>query len=247
MFEKMLKEALQNFRNLAGNDYPGRGIVFGESEDKKNIIQLYWIMGRSENSRNRIFEKNDYGKIWTSPADPSKVKDPSLIIYTAMDSVSGLHAVSNGAQTDDIINAGDGLSINAKEAFREAMFKNQYEPDNPNFTPRISAVYFRESTLHYAEMSIIKKSPWSNDAEYHFYPISEFIPGIGLCVTTYDGPGDPLPAFSGVPYPLPLIGNIDDIMTVFWDALNPDNRISMAAKFIEIATGKSEIRIINAY
>lgn len=249
---EVLSLALLNFESLRIDTYPGRGIVIGLDELNENLVQIYWIMGRSENSRNRRFAKDDRtGKLWTEPADPSKVTDPSLIIYTAMREDSRFYAVSNGKQTDDIIDAYCGADINAHEAFHKAMFENKYEPDKPNFTPRISAVFYFnpefQPALRYAEMSIIRKSRWCMEAEQHFYPFSEFEPGFGFCITTYDGLGDPLPAFSGSPYPLPLNGDIETITKKYWDILNPDNTVSLATKFINMKTGKSEIMVINKY
>ena len=244
-------KVIENLMNLARNLYVGRGIVIGKNKTGKFLVQVYWIMGRSFNSRNRRFVKNASGKVWTEAADPAKVKDPSLIIYTAMDErKGGIYVATNGSQTDSIMKNWYPSLSDGRILFEETILGKTYEPDPPNFTPRISAAFLfdkkKEMNSYCAEMSITKKWPWSDKPQQMFFPFTKFIPGVGFCITTYDGPGDPLPSFSGIPYPLPLMGNIEDTANVLWNALNPENRISLAAKFIEIATGKSETRIINA-
>jgi IMP cyclohydrolase len=254
--DDLLCVAKLNLEMLRENPYPGRGIVIGVSEDK-NLIQVYWIMGRKEKSRNRVFEKDETGRLWTAPADPSKVdeadKDSSLIFYTAIDEVLRLNAVSNGAQTDSIIGGYRKTLAHADEAFHRALFGYKYEPDFPNYTPRISAMFFLtidpevKATICHAEMSIIKKSPWNDDVGRSFFTLSKFTRGIGFCLTTYEGDGDPLPAFEGFPYPLPLEGGMETILKTFWEVLNEENRVSIAVKSIDIQTGAFKIEIINKY
>lgn len=243
----MLKQVQENLEALISNSYPGRGIVIGMDETGKNLVQIYWIMGRSKNSRNRVFEADiEIGKLWTKAANPSEVADPSLIIYTAMLEQNGLYAVSNGSHTDPIIE--DRGNRTGPASFRRTMLQHNYEPDPPNFTPRISAICSLDyGVLPYAEMSIIRKSSRGKDPDHSFFRITEFQPGIGFCITTYDGPGDPLPAFSKVPYPLPIAGNILGVSHHFWNILNEENKISLGVKFINIETGKSEVGFINKY
>lgn len=235
--------AAENLMRLGRNPYPGRGIVVGQDESG-NIVQIYWIMGRSENSRNRVFAHDDAGKLWTEPADPSKVKDPSLIIYTAMAEQEGVYAVSNGAQTQDALNAFEDLRLLADEW--------SYEPDQPNFTPRITAVYESGCGLasrilaRTAEFLILSKSPWCDETDYSHF-VRELGSGYGYCITTYQGDGDPLPAFRGEPYLLPLVGSPMQIIDLYWESLNHDNRVAIALKLINPLTGESIITTINRY
>lgn len=184
-------------------------------------------MGRSENSRNRIFIIDKDGSLKTAAADPSKVSDPSLIIYTAMSENQESYAVSNGAQTEDAL-SDDGLSSLMKSGWK-------YEPDGPNFTPQITGLFRpRRFNVPIAEISILKKSASSDLCEEFLYEAPILEPGYGYCVTTYNGDGEPLPSFSGEPYLLPLEGNVKSIAKAIWDALDDENRVSLAVKFIGI-------------
>jgi hypothetical protein len=219
-------QAENNLLALKKNPYPGRGIIVGMDETGKYLIQVYWIMGRSENSRNRIFVIEKNGVLKTAPFDPVKVKDPSLIIYTAMAETLTHYAVSNGHQTLD------ALSI---KGLGSSLEKWEYEPDNPNYTPRISALLEpRVFAPQIAELSLLKKSPFSDECDRYLYKLAIPDPGLGYCITTYNGDGDPLPSFTGDPYLLPLAGGIEDIAQTIWDSLNKDNKVSLAVKFIEI-------------
>ncbi len=251
--------------------YPGRGIVMGLSEDGKFLVQVYWITGRSENSQNRIFVVTEEGTLATAPADPSKVKDPSLIIYNAMmediemeektphDIVTaGWYAVSNGHQTEDLLCIGDTMSLD------EFLSEWIYEPDEPNFTPRISGLlgaHLSEgsSQMDYSAMfCICKKSPFGMGVESSVHLYEDFEPGYGYCVTTYEKPqGEmypmkqdntaPLVAFSGEPYLMKLPGSPGDIIYAYWNALHPDNRISVAVKAINLQNGKSYFQVKNKH
>ena len=238
--------AKANLFNLGGNPYPGRAIVAGLDETGANLVQVYWIMGRSENSRNRIFSCEN-GRLFTEAADLSKVKDPSLIIYNAMREAEYLpgavaYIASNGDQTDTAVNF-----IREPHGFHEAMNRRQYEPDAPNFTPRITALsWWQYKGNAGAQMSILRKSPWSDACDRHLYEFHGIGRGFGYCLTTYSGGGDPLPAFQGEPYLLPLLGNARLIAENFWDTLDPDNRVSLAVKFIP-KNGPSETVIKNKY
>lgn len=212
-----------NLLALSQNSYPGRGLIVGMDETGKYLIQVYWIMGRSENSRNRVFVIEDGGILKTAPFDPAKVKDPSLIIYTAMAQKRGRYAVSNGHQTLDI------LSVKSLNSSLEGW---KYEPDHPNYTPRISAVIY--SHLRIVELSILKKSPLDDECDRYLYSRAINEPGFGYCITTYNGDGDPLPSFTGDPYLLPLAGDIQNVAQTIWDSLNKDNKVSLAVKFIEL-------------
>lgn len=229
----------KNLSALASNPYPGRGIICGLDESSKYLIQVYWIMGRSENSRNRIFVIEDGGVLKTAAADPAKVKDPSLIIYTAMSETLTKYAVSNGHQTVDALSE-SGLDL--------AMMNWTYEPDQPNYTPRISALLEPKVwSEQVVEMSILKKSPINDECERHIYNLPLSIPGLGYCITTYAGDGNPLPPFAGDPYLLPLAGSIEDVARAIWAVLNEDNRVSLAVKFIEIKKRETLMTVINKY
>jgi len=237
----MTHETRRNLEALKNNPYRGRGIVVGLDETGRFLVQIYWIMGRSANSRNRVFA-SDAGRLWTEAADPAKVADPSLIIYNAMRETKDLYVVTNGDQTDTIIEA-----ALAGEDFRQALNTRVYEPDAPNFTPRISAVCSLSHGAPVAELAVLKKSPFGNGCDRHFFRYEQFSPGIGYCITTYLGDGNPLPSFRGEPLALPLEGDAQAIARTMWDALNAENRVSFAVKFIEIATGRSAIIVLNQY
>lgn len=231
----MLEEARANLEDLRRNPYPGRGIIVGLDETGEYMIQVYWIMGRSENSRNRVFDHEER-RVFTEPADLAKVQDPSLIIYNAMDAMNGYHVVSNGHQTDVALRhlvCGSNLHI--------SVGKYQYEPDRPNFTPRITAVSSWKKGVPMAQISILRKSAQGETCDRCFYTFGEIGRGIGYCVTTYSGDGDPLPSFRGEPYPLPLTGGIDEIGETLWDVLNHENRVSLVVKSIRIGSCRIDI------
>jgi hypothetical protein len=180
--------------------------------------------------------------VWTAPADPSSIKDPSLIIYTAMNERGGHYVVTNGDQTDSIIEALQaGLCADA------GLQKRKYEPDAPNFTPRISAICQIQHGVPKTEIAVLKKSPYGDGCDRHFFHFDQLGSGVGYCVTTYMGDGDPLPAFRGEPYPLPLQGDATAIAEIFWSALNDENRVSLAVKWIELSSGNSTIVVRNRY
>ncbi len=237
------KTAQENLELLSQNPYPGRGIICGMDESGHYLIQVYWIMGRSENSRNRIFVADEKsGKLKTEAANPNLVKDPSLTIYTAMAEKDLRYVVSNGHQTMAVIYGPTERGI-------LSLLKTwSYEPDAPNFTPRITASIFlgEDSENYTAEMAVFRKDG-QNETCLKVPHLVNLKPGLGYCITTYSGDGDPLPSFSGQPYLLPLSGNADDILETFWGALNEDNRVSLAVKFIEIATGTSKTSVVNQY
>lgn len=238
-FGELTKKAEDNLLALSQNPYPGRGIIVGMDETGEYLVQVYWIMGRSENSRNRIFVIEEGGILKTAPFDPTKVKDPRLIIYTAMAETLTHYAVSNGAQTLESFSL-DGLHSSLKNW--------EYEPDHPNYTPRISAVIEpRVWGPSIAELSILKRSPFSDECNRYLYKLDISNPGLGYCITTYNGDGDPLPSFTGDPYLLPLVGGRERIAHEIWNSLNKENRISLAVKFIEIKTHDSWITVKNVH
>lgn len=232
--------AVENVRKrIEENPYPGRGIVLGRSEDGA-WIQVYWIMGRSDNSRNRIFVCED-GVVRTEAADSSKVEDPSLIIYNAMRTSGGRFVVSNGVQTDAI-----WAAFEAGRDFADSLNDWHHEPDAPNFTPRISGCTDIDEQVLW--LSILKKSPFSEKAsERHFFRFDEVEAGMGYAITTYRSDGDPLPSFEGAPYLLSLPGNADEIATYFWSKLNGDNKISLVVRRIEPTSGEVQLVVENRY
>ena len=225
-----------NWMALNRNPYPGRGIVMGMDCTGEYVVQIYWIMGRSANSRNRVFSVEG-GRVFTEPADPAKVNDPSLIIYTAMERVGFRYAVSNGSQTDKVADRGI-----------DALRKYHYEPDAPNFTPRITGVVeWLDGNIPVLRFAILRKSKFGDGCDTLSYDYPCVGNGFGYCVTTYMGDGDPLPSFEGEPIPLPIVGNIGRVARNYWGILNAANRVSLAVKFIPLDGGQTEVRIINKY
>lgn len=239
------KEAVENIAALKDNPYPGRGLVIGRT-DEFHVAQVYWLMGRSENSRNRrLVHEGDVVK--TVPVDLKKVTDPSLIIYNAMREEGQFrYVVSNGDHTDTVFS----MSEHKGGDFRDAMREREFEPDDPNYTPRIAAAYTRYTPGYgpVAEIAILSRSH-DNRCVRTFYEYHELPIGFGYCVHTYLGDGTPLPAFNRAPY-LVHFGQTyraGKIAEFFWDLLNKENRIALATKIIDIESGKSEVHIINRY
>ena len=237
--------AESNIFHLGGNPYPGRGMIIGYLDGL--LVQVYWIMGRKFNSQNRVFTPGKDGVLSVDAADLAKVEDPSLILYTAMrEAVSnGVHyyVVSNGSQTDVVA---DGL---AEDHSMHASLKNKnviYEPDPPNCTPRITAVCHFEHGKPVIEMSLLRKSPFSDECCRNLFEIKGIGNGFGHCFTTYREDGDPLPPFRGEPYLLPLTGDADAIADFYWDKLNATNKVALAVKFIP-ETGHSHTVVRNRF
>ncbi|MGI6204685.1 MAG: IMP cyclohydrolase [Anaerovoracaceae bacterium] len=227
-------------RTLAGNVYPGRGIVIGVSEDGRYAVTGYFIMGRSENSRNRVFVTEGDG-IRTQAHDPAKMKDPSLIIYAPV-RVSGRYTiVTNGDQTDTIYEG-----INAGKTFTECLESREFEPDEPNFTPRISGIIDVCSGKCGYRLSILKSDNGDPSSCLRYtFDYSDPKPGVGRLIHTYVGDGDPLPSFEGEPTPVKIRGGIDDLTDEIWNGLNEDNKVSLFVRYIDIETGETETRIVN--
>ncbi|HEX7928851.1 MAG TPA: IMP cyclohydrolase, partial [bacterium] len=200
--------AQANFQRLADNPYPGRGIVVGRSANG-SLVQIYWIMGRSANSRNRIFVQAG-GRVRTEPHDPSQVQDPTLVIYTAMDAWKGCHVVTNGDHTDRIIEA-----VRGKRDFRDGMWGQDYEPDPPHLTPRIAGVTEIRGGSAGGWLAVVKSNPVDESTVRFFYDFEELPPGVGWCVHTYLGASEPLPSFTGEPVLLPLHGDAAALSTQY--------------------------------
>lgn len=208
---------------LRGNPYPGRGIVLGSSPDGEKSVIAYFIMGRSENSRNRVFVETPDG-IRTQAFDPSKMTDPSLIIYAPVRVFGTSTIVTNGDQTDTIVNAG---------SFRDGCMAREFEPDAPNFTPRISAVINEDGTF---EISILKHQD-NGRCQRNFFAYEGADEGVGYFISTYQGDGNPLPTFAGEPIEVALPADPADV----WGALNDDNKVSMYVK------AGSDVRVFNKH
>ncbi len=224
---------------ITGNPYVGRGILIGKTPDGTHAVVAYFIMGRSENSRNRIFVERD-GALFTEPYDPSRVKDPSLIIYAALRTYDNKLIVTNGDQTDTVY---EGLQ-NGK-SFSEALSSRMFEPDGPNFTPRISGILDLSREDFSYEMSILKSvdAEGSDCARYTFsYPARS---GLGHFIHTYVTDGNPLPTFQGEPERVKTMDDIDEFSETLWNALDQNNRISLYVRYIELKTGAVSESIIN--
>ena len=224
---------------LASNTYPGRGIVIGKSEDGKNAVFAYFIMGRSENSRNRVFSIKD-GAVFTEPHDYAKVSDPSLIIYAAIRKIGNKIIVTNGDQTDTIYDF-----LKNGEDMRAALRTREFEPDAPNFTPRISGVMnFKDGDFTY-DMSILKSADSEGKAcnRYFYEYVSEA--GLGHFIHTYVTDGNPIPTFCGEPERVVIPSDIDVFTNTIWENLNADNKISLYVNYVNLESGESDFRLIN--
>jgi IMP cyclohydrolase len=218
-------------RYIARNPYPGRGLVIGRSTENEWLL-LYWIMGRSAQSRNRRFAAEG-GVLRTEPVDASLVKDPSLIIYEAMLELPGLHLVSNGDQTRTAYQA-----MKAGGTFEGALATREREPDAPNFTPRISGLLDLTREPGGVALSILRAGRIDpQETDRHVYRPAPPAPGFGFGLTTYSGDGDPLPSFSGDPLLLPLDGAAEAVLETYWSALHAENRISLAVKAVTPGAG----------
>ncbi len=236
-------EHLSLAAELAVNTYPGRGIVIGRSDDGKRAVIAYFIMGRSANSRNRVFTEKD-GGIITEAADPSKLEDPSLIIYAPVRLFGNKTIVTNGDQTDTIFEA-----YEKGQGFAKALRTRTFEPDGPNFTPRISGVVkvTKKGKMSY-KLSILKSDEGNGDSvERFFFEYPQPVAGEGRFIHTYRCDGSPIPSFSGEPEKVRISGDIDSFTNMLWNSLNEDNKVSLFVREIELKTGKCKTRIVNKY
>jgi IMP cyclohydrolase len=228
---------------LSGRVYPGRGILLGKTKDGSHAVATYFIMGRSANSRNRIFEQQTDGSVCTRPFDAAKVKDPSLILYTPVRTVKDTLIVTNGDQTDTITDA-----LLHGGTFRCALLTRTYEPDSPNFTPRISGMLRIKAGEPDYTLSILRKKAEGMDCDRSFFHYEAPRPGECHIIHTYLEGGDPLVSFSGDPVQAELPeGDIDAFTGALWDSLNADNRISLFARFLPLDGGEAVTRICNKY
>ncbi len=225
---------------LKNNAYPGRGIVLGKTPDGKKAVAAYFIMGRSSNSRNRVFVEDGEG-IRTQAFDPSKMEDPSLIIYAPVRVLGNKTIVSNGDQTDTIYEGMD-----KQMTFEQSLRSREFEPDGPNYTPRISGIMHIENGHYNYAMSILKSNNGDPESCCRFtFAYENPAAGEGRFIHTYMHDGDPLPSFEGEPKPVEISGDIDAFTKEVWESLNEENKVSLFVRFIDIETGKYETRIVN--
>ena len=227
-------------QELKGNTYPGRGIVIGKTPDGTKAVSAYFIMGRSENSRNRVFVEDGEG-IRTQAFDPAKLQDPSLIIYAPVRILGNKTIVTNGDQTDTIYQGMD-----KQLTFEQCLRSREFEPDGPNYTPRISGIMHIENGKFNYAMSILK-SNHGDPASCCRYTFAYENPlaGEGHFIHTYKSDGNPLPSFEGEPKPAGMMDEIDAFTKLLWESLNEENKVSLFVRYIEIASGRYETRIVN--
>ena len=225
---------------LNSNTYPGRGIVIGKTKDGKKAVTAYFIMGRSNNSRNRVFVEEGEG-IRTQAFDPSKLEDPSLIIYAPVRVLGNKIIVTNGDQTDTIYEGMD-----KQLTFEQSLRTREFEPDAPNYTPRISGIMHVENGKYNYAISILKSNNGNPKACNRYTFVYENpVAGEGHFIHTYMHDGNPLPSFEGEPKLVEINGYIDEFTNMVWTNLNEDNKVSLFVRFIDIETGEYETRIVN--
>lgn len=223
-------------QDLRENSYPGRGIVIGKSADGESIVIAYFIMGRSENSRNRVFVEEGEG-IRTEAFDPAKLTDPSLIIYSPVRVIDGKTIVTNGDQTDTVYDF-----IAKGGSFENALQTRTFEPDAPNYTPRISGIVYDGNYT----LSILKSANGDpSSTRRFFYDYKDPLPGEGHFIHTYRCDGNPIPSYEGEPTAVKIEGDIDSFTDMVWKNLNSDNKVSLFTRFINIKTGETATRVIN--
>lgn len=224
---------------IKDNAYVGRGIVIGKTQDGKKAAVAYFIMGRSANSRNRVFTLKN-GEVFTEPYDASLVEDPSLIIYAALRRYENSLIVTNGDQTDTVYEF-----LKNGQTFAEALKTREFEPDRPNFTPRISGIVNFDGSDFTYEMSILKSGdPEGTVCQRYLFSYAP-INGLGHFIHTYNCDGNPIPTFCGEPERVEIPDSIDEFTTVLWENLNADNKISLYTEYIDLENGTSEYRLIN--
>ena len=233
-------EMLSIEKELMGNSYPGGGIIIGKSADGSKAVTAYFIMGRSVNSRNRIFVEEGEG-IRTQAFDPAKLTDPSLVIYAPVRVLGNKTIVTNGDQTDTIY---DGMKGGL--TFEQSLRSREFEPDGPNYTPRISGVMEMESGKYGYSMSILKSNNGNPDGcNRYTYSYENPAAGEGHFIHTYMHDGNPLPSFEGEPKLVEVKGDIEELTRQIWESLNEENKVSLFVRFIDMETGVYETRIVN--
>lgn len=241
MEEETAMKTLDLYAQLRETAYPGRGIVVGMTPSGKKAAIAYFIMGRSANSRNRIFAQTDDG-IETRAADPAKLEDPSLIIYHPVRTLGSQHIVTNGDQTDTVWKA-----LPKGESFEDALRTRAFEPDAPNWTPRISAMVNVDGTATTYQMSILKAGDAEGTTCRRYFFDYQPLKGVGHFIHTYQGDGNPLPTFEGEPEQVAIPENCEEFADLIWNNLNEDNKVSLFVRFIDLATNETEDVIVNKF
>lgn len=227
-------------QELKGNAYPGRGIVIGKSADGRSAVTAYFIMGRSENSRNRVFVEEGEG-IRTQAFDPSKLTDPSLIIYAPVRVLGNKTIVTNGDQTDTIYEGMD-----KQMTFEQSLRSREFEPDAPNYTPRISGIMHVEGGNYNYALSILKSADGNPDScRRYTFAYENPVNGEGHFIHTYQCDGNPLPSFEGEPKRVEIPDDMEAFTEMLWNSLNEENKVSLFVRYIDIATGTYETKIVN--
>ena len=233
-------EMLSIEKELQGNAYPGRGIIIGKTPDGKKAVTAYFIMGRSEISRNRVFVEEGRG-IRTQAFDPSKLTDPSLIIYAPVRVLGNKTIVTNGDQTDTIYEGMD-----KQLTFEQSLRCREFEPDAPNYTPRISGILHIENGNYSYAMSILKSDNGNPEAcNRYTFAYENAIAGEGHFIHTYKCDGNPLPSFEGEPKRIAIMDDMEQFTEMLWNSLNEENKVSLFVRYIDIETGKEETKIVN--
>ena len=227
-------------QELKSNSYPGRGIIIGKSPDGKKAVTAYFIMGRSENSRNRVFVEDGEG-IRTQAFDPSKLTDPSLIIYAPVRVLGNKTIVTNGDQTDTIYEGMD-----KQLTFEQSLRSREFEPDGPNYTPRISGVMHIENGKFNYAMSILKSNNGNPEScNRYTFAYENPVAGEAHFIHTYMHDGNPLPSFEGEPKLVEAMDNMEEFADLLWNSLNEENKVSLFVRYIDIETGNYETKIVN--
>ena len=233
-------EKLSIEKQLKENAYPGRGIIIGKTGDGKKAVAAYFIMGRSSNSRNRIFVEDGEG-IRTQAFDPSKLEDPSLIIYAPVRVLGNKTIVTNGDQTDTIYD-----QMDKQMTIEQSLRCREFEPDGPNYTPRISGILHVENGKYSFAMSILKSSDGNPEScNRYTFAYETPVAGEGRFIHTYMSDGNPLPSFEGEPERTDILDDIDEYTQLLWNSLNEENKVSLFVRYIDIADGTYETRIVN--
>lgn len=226
--------------DLMNNSYPGRGIIMGRTPDGRKAVAAYFIMGRSDNSRNRIFVEEGEG-IRTQAFDPLKLVDPSLIIYAPVRVMGNKTMVTNGDQTDTIYEGMD-----RQLTFEQSLRSREFEPDSPNYTPRISGIIHMEKGHFNYAMSILKSNHGNPDSCCRYtFAYENPLAGEGRFIHTYMHDGNPLPSFEGEPKPVEISDSIEDFTAMIWESLNEQNKVSLFVRYIDVESGLYETRIVN--
>ncbi len=238
----MEKAVETNLDALRNSRYPGRGIIIGQTPDARHFVQVYWIMGRSAGSRDRVFVAENE-TVRTRAFDESVPENPSLVVYRPIRVLNARHIVSNGDHTDTIFN---GMQNGG--SFESALNTRTFEPDPPIFTPRIAGIVDLNDSGAAYRIGILKAlAGYGESASRQYFSYATAIPGIGHCITTYSDDGDPPPAFAGEPYAVELHDGIETTRDFYWNLLDEANRVSLLVKFIDVASGNTNLRIVNKY